>query len=79
MHIYDDHGGVQPPASYTVQYLDKQQWKEAANIKRSPEKPRGGAMNTVTIDPISSSKVRVQFTHTGKSRSGLTEIEVWKK
>ena len=79
MHIYDDHGGVQPPASYAVQYLDKQQWMDATNIKRSPQKPRGSAINTVTFDQILSSKVRVQFTHAGKSRSGLTEIEVWEK
>lgn len=36
---------------HVVQYLDKQQWKNATNIKRPPEKPRGGAINTVTIDP----------------------------
>ena len=79
LHIYDDRGGVQPPASYTVQYLDGDAWKEASNLKRSPQKPRGSTMNTVTFDAVKSSKVRVVFTHAGKARTGLTEIEVWEK
>ena len=28
---------------------------------------------------VTSKKVRVAFTHAGKSRSGLSEIQVWKK
>ncbi len=79
MYIYDDRGGVQPPASYTVQYLAGDQWSDVANVNRSPEKPRGSARNTVTFDEVTSNKVRVVFAHAGKPRSGLTEIEVWKK
>lgn len=79
LHIYDDRGGVQPPASYTVQYFDNDEWQDVANVKKSPEKPQGGTMNTVTFDPVMSRKLRVVFTHAGQSRSGLTEIEVWEK
>ena len=79
LHIYDDHGGVQPPASYAVQFFESDQWKDAANVVRSPEKPKGSAMNTVKFDAITSNKVRVVFTHAGQPRSGLTEIEVWEK
>ncbi len=79
MHIYDDHGGVQPPASYIVQYLEGERWIDSKNIKRSPAKPRGSAINTIKFDEVTADKVRVVFTHTGRSRSGLTEIEVWKK
>lgn len=79
LHIYDDRGGVQPPASYAVQYFDNNQWKAVTNVKRSPEKPEGGTINTVSFDAVTSPKVRVVFTHDGKSRSGLTEIEIWEK
>lgn len=79
LHIYDDRGGVQPPQSYTVEYRDGDAWKEAANIKRSPAKPRGSAINTATFDPVKTTSLRIVFTHAGRSRSGLTEIEVWKE
>ncbi len=80
MHLYDDRGGVQPPARYSVEYLgNDSQWKEVSNVRRSPDQPRGSAKNTVTFDEVTSSKLRVVFTHTGKSRSGLTEMEVWRK
>jgi hypothetical protein len=79
LHIYDDRGGVQAPDSYTVEYLDGDAWKEVAGVKKSPEKPQGGAMNTATFEPLKSRKVRVVFTHAGRSRTGLTEIEAWEK
>ncbi len=66
-------------ASYTVQYLAGDQWSDVVNVKRSPEKPKGSARNTITFDKVTSNKVRVVFVHAGKPRSGLTEIEVWKK
>jgi hypothetical protein len=79
LHIYDDRGGVQPPASYTVQFAEDDNWKNVANIQRLPAKPQGGAMNTVTFDPVEARKLRVVFTHAGSSRSGLTELEAWEK
>jgi hypothetical protein len=79
LHIYDDGGGVQAPASYGVQYRDGAAWRDALKQQASPAKPRGGAANTVIFTPVKTAKVRVVFTHAGKSRSGLTEIEAWEK
>jgi hypothetical protein len=77
LHIYDDHGGVQPPKSYTVQIWDGNAWQVAAHQTKDPAIPVGGVINVVTFDPVQSDKVRVVFTHQGKARSGVTEIEIW--
>lgn len=79
LHLYDDRGGVQPPASYTVQSWDGAIWRDAANQKKSPPAPTGGMVNEVVFPPVSTAKVRIVFTHQGKARSGVTEIEIWKE
>jgi hypothetical protein len=77
--IYDDRGGVQPPAKYEVQVWDGKAWKSVKHAKSSPEKLTGGQFNEVTFDKATASKVRVVFTHAGKARSGVSEIFVWKE
>jgi hypothetical protein len=79
LYIYDDGGGVQAPERYNVQWWDGSQWKDVGKVKKSPEKPTGGVKNTITFLRIETSKVRVVFTHQGKARSGLTEIEVFRE
>jgi hypothetical protein len=79
LYIYDDGGGVQAPESYDVQWWDGSNWRGTTQAKKSPEKPTGGVRNTVTFPRIETPKVRVVFTHRGKSRSGLTEIEMWRE
>lgn len=78
LHIYDDRGGVQAPAAYVVQYWDNAQWRDVDGVRASPEKPTGGMTNSVRFTPVATSKLRVVFTHSGQSRSGVTEIEIWK-
>ena len=79
LYIYDDKGGVQPPSSYSVQYLSGTEWKDAANQKKQPAAPTGSAQNTVTFDPVTTSKARVLFTNRDKARSGVTELEIFAK
>jgi hypothetical protein len=47
------------------------------DARLSPDRPTGGAVNTVTFKPVRTPKVRIVFTHRGKSRSGVTEVEMW--
>lgn len=77
--IYDDRGGVQPPSRYEVEYFDGKNWKPVTGVKTSPEKPTGSQFNEVKFDQVKASKVRVVFTHTGKSRSGVSEMMVWEE
>lgn len=75
--IYDDRGGVQPPTKYDVQFWNGSEWKEVLSSKKVPEKPIGGQFNQITFNPVKASKVRVVFTHSGKARSGVSEILIW--
>jgi hypothetical protein len=77
--LYDDRGGVQPPEAYTVETWNGAEWREAPSQVKSPAKPTGSTVNTVTFAKATTSKFRVVFTHKGKSRSGVTEILAWKE
>jgi hypothetical protein len=80
LYFYDDHGGVQPPRSYTVQVPDAKNtetWIDVPNQTPDPRKPAGGRVNTVTFPPQRTARLRVLLVHNGKSRSGLTELEAW--
>lgn len=77
LYLYDDKGGVQAPASYTIQYWDGAAYKDCANVTKSPQNPTGGRVNEATFTPVKTQKIRTVFQHNGKARSGVTEIEIW--
>jgi hypothetical protein len=77
--LYDDHGGVQPPASYTIEAWADSGWHEVACQVKTPARPAGSAVNTVTFPKLTTPKFRVIFTHQGNARSGVTEILAWKE
>jgi hypothetical protein len=79
LHIFDDRGGVQAPATYALEAWTGTEWKEIPGQKRNPEKATGGMANVVTFPKINTNKVRIVFTHKGNARSGLTEVELWKE
>lgn len=79
LHIYDDRGGVQPPKSFVIESWTGTAWQPVANPAATPTKPTGGIANSVRFDRVSTSKIRVVFTHNGSARSGLTEIEIWRE
>ena len=75
--IYDDKGGVQPPVSYAIQYWSGTDWRDVANVSKSPEQPVGSQWNEARFTAVSSSKARIVFTHRGQSRSGVSEVLIW--
>jgi hypothetical protein len=77
LHFYDDRGGVQPPADYSIEVWMDDRWVAVERVEKSPLKPTGGTMNTATFQGLTASKLRVVFQHAGAARSGVTEIEVW--
>ncbi|HWE95922.1 MAG TPA: discoidin domain-containing protein [Tepidisphaeraceae bacterium] len=79
LYLYDDHGGVQAPASYQIQFQAGEEWKDVPNQKKSPASPAGGKVNAVTFPAVKASKIRVVFEHRAPSRSGVTEIDAWEK
>jgi hypothetical protein len=75
--IYDDRGGVQPPEAFLVELWDGTGWKNPNAERRSPNKPVGGIVNTVSFTPVDAAKIRITFTHRGKARSGVSEVFIW--
>jgi hypothetical protein len=75
--IYDDHGGVQPPADNKVEYFDGKDWRAVENVSRSLQRPTGGQYNEVRFDAVKTAKIRVVFVHRGNARSGVSEILIW--
>ena len=79
LHIYDDHGGVQPPARYVIQTWTGSEWRDVEHANATPDIPTGGTINTITFSQVKTTKVRVVFTHKDPARSGVTEMEIWKE
>jgi hypothetical protein len=79
LSFFDDNGGVRAPADYTIESFDGQAFHPCENQKNDPAKPAGNAPNECTFTPIKTTKIRVTFTHTGASRTGLTELELWER
>jgi hypothetical protein len=75
--IYDDRGGVQAPVKFEIEVWQEGQWKSVQQAVATPESVTGSEWNSVKFQPVASSKLRIVFTHTGASRSGVTEVMVW--
>ncbi len=77
--LYDDRGGVQAPAEYTIEYWAEGEWRPAAEQRKSPSVPAGNKVNEVTFARVTTQKLRIVFTHQGKARSGVTELQLWRE
>lgn len=79
VHLYDDRGGVRPPVRFWIEVEREGGWAAVAQPVFRPATPTGSAQNTVTFPRVTTAKLRVVFEHQDKSKSGVTEIEVWKE
>jgi hypothetical protein len=70
-------GQVKAPTQYDLLYWDGKQWADIPGQQRNCEKPEGHRANVVTFPKLNAEKIRVRFTHTPGSFTGLTEIEAW--
>jgi len=75
--IYDDRGGVQPPASYRIEWWDGNVWKSAVEEVHTPELPVGSAWNVARFQPFQSDRLRIVFRHKPPAKSGVSEVSVW--
>jgi hypothetical protein len=76
LYFYGDGRGVAAPAAYRIETWDGAGWVAVAESARTPETPAAWALNTVELEPVEASRLRVTFTHDGAMRSGLTELRV---
>ena len=77
LYLWGDEDGVGAPEACSVEYWTGSEWKETTVEKRTPERPTAMAKNTVLIEPVRTSKVRVVFEHALPKYAGLAELRVW--
>jgi mannosylglycerate hydrolase MGH1-like protein/glycosyl hydrolase family 65/F5/8 type C domain-containing protein len=76
LYLWSDNGGVKPPRHYTVQYWVRGAWRDARVLSRFPERPMASAVNVVKVQPLSTMRVRVTFTHDLPAFTGVTELVI---
>ena len=80
LHFYDDHGGVQPPKDYAIEYWNGSAWQPVTETGRTPEAPAAG-LNAVDFEPVSASGFRLVGTNQNPENFGvyigLTELELF--
>jgi hypothetical protein len=76
LYLYGDGRGVAAPGAYRIEAWDGKTWMEVTERARTPEAPTAWALNTVELEPVETSRLRVTLTHDGVMRSGLTELRV---
>jgi hypothetical protein len=77
LYLWGDDRGVSAPASLAILFWDGASWSPVTELERLPVEPRTWARNTVWIEPVETSRVRVHFEHPLPAFSGVTEIEMW--
>ena len=75
--FYDDGGGVKAPASFTLDFDREGQWTPIPKQSRTPKRPRGGMLNTVSFSKLATKRVRIVMTHQPGVQSGLSEVLAW--
>jgi hypothetical protein len=76
VHFVDSERGLAPPTRYTVQVWDGKSWKDARVRRVAPERPQGWAQNTVYVEPVETSRVRVVFEHARPNATAVSEIVI---
>ncbi len=87
LYIYHDGGGVQPPAGYSVEYWNGNDWMAVTNPTYTPTTPLAAmnstanlnpqeALNSVTFNTVTADQVRVVFIN-GQAKVGVVEMEVF--
>lgn len=77
LYFIEDSTGVKPPAAYDVQLWRAGAWQPAHERSRTPAEPAGRRPNTVLLEPVPATKLRVRFTPRPGHAIGLSELEAW--
>jgi hypothetical protein len=77
LHFVADGRGLAPPRRCSVEYWDGGGWMPARERRRVPAQPQGSAVNTVWIEPVETTRVRVVLEHARPAATGVTEFMIW--
>lgn len=76
LYLWGDGEEVRAPRSYAVQYWDGSAYRDATVRSRLPAMPLASARNVVTIDPVTTSRVRLVLVHDLPAVTAITELVV---
>lgn len=74
---YNDGGGVQPAAAYTLQYWTGSAWADVPDQVHDPATPVGNGLNRITFPPLTTTRIRLLFTNPAGAFVGVTELQSW--
>ena len=77
LYLWGDDRGVAAPTAFHVEVLHDAGWESADVIARQPAVPTTWARNTVHIEPVETTAVRIVFEHPAPRFVGVTEMEIW--
>jgi hypothetical protein len=77
VHFVADGRSLAAPRSFSVEYWNGTAWVPAQVRRRLPAVPEGSAMNTVWVDRVETSRVRVVFEHARPAATAVTELLIW--
>ncbi len=67
---------IRAPEKISVKSWNGSAW-QPAQPSATTEPVKGHRPHTIAVNGLKTNKLRVEFTHAGSKRTGLTEIEVW--
>jgi hypothetical protein len=77
LYFYSDGARFMAPTNYTLQYWTGTAWAEIPNMQKTPAIPLGNGENTITFEPLTTSRVRAVFTNQGKAATALVQMKVF--
>lgn len=78
-YFFADEPAVTKPSAYKLEYWDGNSWQEIPGQRRSPAQPEAGRANTISFEPINTSRIKLTFPDTENTSVGLSELEAWGK
>lgn len=68
---------IRAPEKIAVSYWDGSTWQAIKATGRVGAQVKGHCPYVINVEDLKTRKLKVELTHAGEYRSGLTEIEVW--
>lgn len=78
VHFVADGRGLAAPRDYRVEYWSGRDWVPAAVRRRLPALPEGSAVNTVWIEPVETTRIRMVVEHARPAATAITELLIWR-
>jgi len=79
VHLVSEGRGLAAPSGFIVQFWSGSDWLPAVVKRRLPEISEGSAVNTLWIEPVETTRVRVVFDHAAPDATAVTELLIWEE